>query len=379
MLNRRSLLTGAGALTLSHFLSACAGGSPATLRVQLLADSIPAQLLQEFEQRQQSRLSLSAVAQLADLYALLQTWQQPSEPSRSPLSLTNRRTPAVANLVTLGDVWLAPAIQQGLVQPLNLLSDWQPLPEAWQTVVRRDRQGNLDPQGERWAAPYRIGTLMIAYRRDQFEALGWTPQDWQDLWRSELRGKLSLLDSPRAVIGLALKRLGQSFNSADLDAVSDLSSTLQALHQQVKFYSSDAYLQPLLLKHTWVAVGWSTDILPMVERDRRIAAVVPTAGTILTADLWVRPASADLSDSLAARWIEFCWQPEIATRLSVLSSAVSPVVLSGDRAKLPKILKNNALRLPPTAVLDRSEFLLPLPAATVEQYRRVWLSLRQAA
>jgi putative spermidine/putrescine transport system substrate-binding protein len=189
-----------------------------------------------------------------------------------------------------------------------------------------------------------------------------------------------LLDSPRSVIGLTLKRLGKSFNSENLSDVADLKPTLQALHQQVKFYSSDAYLEPLLLGDTWAAIGWSTDVLPVVKSDRRIAAVVPTAGTVLSADLWVRPATAvqpeNPTRALTTQWIDFWWQPEIATQLSVLGSAVSPL-LGNDRAELPKALQDNLLRLPPAAVIDRSEFLLPLSAATVEQFRDLWVAVRQ--
>ena len=126
--------------------------------------------------------------------------------------------------------------------------------------------------------------------------------------------------NPREVIGLTLKKLGKSYNSTNLQAIPQLKAELTALNQQVKLYSSDSYLQPLLLGNTWLAVGWSTDILPLTQRNPAIAAVVPKAGTALWADLWVRPtvAKPELS-ALIAAWISFCWRPEIAAQLSLLS------------------------------------------------------------
>ncbi|MBF2073817.1 MAG: extracellular solute-binding protein [Synechococcales cyanobacterium C42_A2020_086] len=403
MLNRRSLLLGAAALAANSLLTGCRPPGRADLRVQLLQGSVPPQLLQEFRRRSQAGVALAASEQLDDLFELLQAWKQAESPQPSPspasginipLPLANR-TP-MADLLTLGDFWLTAAIQQNLIQPLRLeaIPGWQQLPAPWQQLVRRNARGQLAPDGDLWAAPYRWGTLMLAYHVGHAQSLGWTPTDWQDLWRPELAQRIALPDHARAVIGLTLKKLGQSVNTEDLSTVANVSQELQMLNRQTKFYSSTAYLQPLLLGDCWVAVGWSTEILPVLKRDPRIAAVVPQSGTVLTADLWVHPApspsvsapptspadpAVSSPDRLTAlnEWIGFYWQPEIANQLSLLSLAASPVVLQGDRSRLPSALQNNLLLLPAPEVMERSEFLLPLPAAATEEYRRQWVQMRQ--
>lgn len=380
----------AGTLALSYSLFGCGQSNP-DLRIRLLEGSIPVELVKEFQRRvaKEKNLALLPTKQLKDLFQLLQTWNPQANPSAKPKSglpipFVGGKPAPVADLVTVGDFWLAPAIQQGLIQPFpaGKTSDWQKLPAQWQTLVKRDRQGKLDPNGEIWAAPYRWGTLMIAYRRDFFHKLGWTPQDWKDLWRSELQQSISLPNSPRSVIGLTLKKLGRSVNVENLDEVSSLKAELEALQRQVKFYGSEAYLQPLILKDTQVAVGWSTEILPLIKRDRRIAAVVPSSGTILTADLWARPAKAPDSENearqqLQNQWINFYWQPQIATQLSLLSLAASPVLINSDRSQLPEALRQN-LVLPSEEILQRSEFLLPLPEPTINQYQQLWTTVRRA-
>lgn len=42
-------------------------------------------------------------------------------------------------------------------------------------------------------------------------------QDWADLWRPELEGKISMVDSPREVVGAVLKYMGASYNTNNLD------------------------------------------------------------------------------------------------------------------------------------------------------------------
>ena len=218
--------------------------------------------------------------------------------------------------------------------------------------------------------------------------------DWQDLWRDDFKGRVSLLDSDRVVLGIALKSVGQSINTMALDAVPELAKRLTALNDQVKFYSSDNYLQPLLLEDTWVAVGWSTDILPLVRRDRRINAIVPESGTILTADVWVKPiqpasstsapSSAEtttkdraLTDELVRQWMAFFWESPIATQLALLSSGASPVLLSS-RETLPVALAQDSLLMPSVAIMDKSEFLEPLTAEAIALYRRYWSEMRRS-
>jgi spermidine/putrescine-binding protein len=42
-------------------------------------------------------------------------------------------------------------------------------------------------------------------------------KDWKDLFRPELAGKVTMVDSPREVVGAVLKSLGASYNTKDFD------------------------------------------------------------------------------------------------------------------------------------------------------------------
>lgn len=64
----------------------------------------------------------------------------------------------VADVVTLGDTWLGPAIQRGLVRPIPGAESsrwWGALPRRWQDLVRRNGQGLNKGGGDIYAAPYR--------------------------------------------------------------------------------------------------------------------------------------------------------------------------------------------------------------------------------
>lgn len=56
---------------------------------------------------------------------------------------------------------------------------------------------------------------------------------------------------------------------------------------QVRLFDSMNYLKAFGAGDAWVAVGWSSDVLPVAKRMSNIAVVVPKSGASLWADLWV--------------------------------------------------------------------------------------------
>lgn len=387
LLDRRSFLKTAGGLALAQLLVGCGRGNQTELNIQLLRGSIPSQVVSQFRRtlQQQAKLQFAPVEQIQEIFQQLQGWQ------KKPNTTSNRNwtrfipfipSPAVAasNLVTLGDYWLTAAITQKLIQPLTepeiqQLKNWTALDQRWQQLVRRNNLGNLDPQGQVWAAPYRWGSTMIVYHRQRFQRLGWTPQDWSDLWRDELRSRISILNQPREVIGLVLKKLGNSYNTEQLDTIPDLQKELRTLNQQVKFYSSNNYLQPLIIGDTWLAVGWSSDIMPVLARYPQLSAVIPESGTAMWADLWVRPTNV-AQDTVSQQWIDFCWQPNIAKQISVLTRSNSPIFPEIDQADIQQPFKD--LLQSNRETFSKSEFLLPLPPEVIKQYDTLFNQMKQA-
>lgn len=47
------------------------------------------------------------------------------------------------------------------------------------------------------------------------------------------------------------------------------------------------YLKSFSVGDVWVAVGWSSDVIPAAKRMSNVAVVVPKSGSSIWADLWV--------------------------------------------------------------------------------------------
>ena len=387
MLTRRSFLTTTGILALGHLLSSCAS-SGADLRVLLLKGSVPPQLLKLFRQEISSGSSLDfkPQGQLKELFSLLETWQDKDEENKGLLAdlpqipLINPPPPSISDFVTLGDVWLGEAIEKELIDPLDIaeIENWQTLPSRWKNLVKRDRQGNLQENGLIWGAPYRWGTTLIAYRSDK---LDWQPQDWSDLWDERLSDRISMVNQPREIIGLTLKQLGKSYNTENLEEVPELKSELLNLNKRVKYYSDQHYLQPLVVGDVWVSVGWSNEIIPLMAKSPNIKAVVPTSGTAIWSDIWVKPKAKETETELseiAKQWLNFCWQPQAARLMSLFADAASPVINTIDKDELEPDITNNPLLFIDSAISDKCDFLEPLSKQSKEQYINLWKEVRNS-
>jgi putative spermidine/putrescine transport system substrate-binding protein len=389
-IGRRPFSIGVTSIVLSQILSGC-GDREEKLKIFLLQRALPLQLIGEFKKQiaEGKSADFQSKAQLKDLFSLLEFWQKPLPEGQNSwdwIPFLQKKTSDIGDLVSLGDYWLGEAIEKQLIQPLNLQksSQWQKIPSLWQQSVKRNAKGNFDPNGEIWGAPYRSGMTLIVYDEGKFAKLGWKPQDWGDLWREELAGRFSLLNDPREVIGLTLKKLGHSYNTKDLSKVIDLEAQLQILDDRTKFYDNKDYLQPLILEDTWLAVGWSSDILPLLSKYPNLKAIVPASGTSVWADIWVRPKRGTnaktenqaAGDDFIAQWIDFCWQPRSANEISLLSHGTSPISLTIDPQELPNNLQNNPLAIFDKETIAKSEFLQPLDKTAKEAYQSLWQKIR---
>jgi putative spermidine/putrescine transport system substrate-binding protein len=385
-MQRRSFLITLGSIALGG-LTGCQGQDRDILRVLALKNSLPPQLLKEFTKSivaSTPKVEVAPAAQFKDILTQLQEWHKTGQAEAKGLKVPlvpPAKSPAyIPDLVSMGDAWLPQAIQEKLIQPIEVknIPSWGKLESRWHKLAQRDDRGNSSANGQIWGVPYRWGTTVIIYRRDKLAAAKIPiPQDWADLWNPQLRQRISLLDRSREVIGLTLKKLGHSYNQADLSQISNLRSELEKLDRQVKFYSAETYLQPLIMGDTWVAVGWSSDAIDLVKKTPNLGAVVPRSGTDISADLWVQPTVKSNSDrstrsTLAAQWLDYCLQPKVSSQISIFTSGAAPLFTNMQPSEIIADIWQDVLTLPPKTILDKSDFIYPLSPTSQSQYDRLW-------
>lgn len=357
-MDRRKFLVLGGAAIAS--IGGCQWSNPFDQRDRLkimgLLGAIPSKVINQFETASQQKTEFKAENLPSKLWQELQNY--PNSKDKIP------------HLTSLGDGWLDLAIEQALIQPIapNLLEkipQWQKLSPLWQQSVTRNNQV--------WGIPYRWGATAIAYRSDK---LKFDITQWSDLWRSELKLKLTLPDDAREVIGLVLKKMGQSYQQENLLANQDrflkITQELKSLNSQVLTYTSDSYLQSLLADDALVAVGWTSDMYKAKRQNPTLKVVIPQDGTALWSDMWVMP-KGEVPLAAAAEWMNFCLTPAIAAQITSLTDAVSP---SSELDQVPASIKNDPIKFLPQDTLAKSELIMPLSASAVLQYKDLWSKMR---
>ncbi|KAI3941567.1 hypothetical protein MKW92_033769 [Papaver armeniacum] len=363
------------------------------LRIVALRGSIPPLWIKDFLQSQGRRLKLSMEFRgtLDDVFNDLST-----SFSKSKL---DAKSAMAADIVSVGDSWLSLGISKGMIEYMQDVEgqDWfKGLSVKWKVYLRRNSDGQLNVDGKIWAAPYRWGSMVIVYKKNKFRKHNIAPiEDWKDLWRPELAGKISMVDSPREVIGAVLKYMGASYNTKDFNSQvpggrDAVLQNLLSLQKQVRLFDSVHYLKAFGVGDVWVAVGWSSDVLPAAKRMSNVAVVVPKSGASLWADLWAIPAASKFASErigggirgpspLIHQWMEFClqaaralpFQQEVIPGSSPFALEQNPPIDGFQDTKNGKLkLDTNLISgVPPSEILAKCEFLEPLTNATLTDYQ----------
>ena len=210
---------------------------------------------------------------------------------------------------------------------------------------------------------------------------------WRNLLDPIWRNRIAMPDHPRIVLGLLQKIRSGSFNltiessldrdnaptAADIEQQLDnqLGDLLAQLDRQVKTYNGDNSLKALINGDVDVAISWAADIVSAQRRYQDLRMAIPSEGSLLSTDVWVKPKGAEMTKA-ARDWISYCWDRGPAAQISRSGRGLSPIFIDQETA-LPDTLVNSSL---PLESIQNSEPLLPLSAEAQAAYFEFWQRAR---
>jgi spermidine/putrescine transport system substrate-binding protein len=238
----------------------------------------------------------------------------------------------------------------------------------------------FDPANQ-FSVPFLWGTAGIAYNS---EVVTKPPTDWDSLFDTTYRGRISMLDDPREVFAVALKSLGYSANTSDANQIEEAKRKLIQQVALVKTYRSDTeelmYKDEVVLAHTWSGT-------PMrVMRDRpKWRYVVPRSGATFFIDTLAIPVGAP-NKALAMKFIGFVLDPKNIALLTEYSRYANCV--SASRRFVQRGIATDRNIYPNKLVLSKLEMLqavpevlLPTPETIAGQqvttlYEKAWAEVK---
>ncbi len=220
-----------------------------------------------------------------------------------------------------------------------------------------------DPEN-RYSVPYTFGTAGIAYDSTKVSP---TPDSWTVLWDEKYKNQFSMLDDPRETPGVALKLLGYSINTTDLDQLRQAKEKLIEQRLIIKQYKSEAE-ELLIAGDVIMAHCWSGDAFRAAEERPSIRYVIPKEGSSQFIDTVCIPKSAPHKD-LAEKFINYLLRPEVNAKITAFTRYGTCVPAAKEH--LPEDLQKHQFIYPSKEILESLEWIKDLGDFT-QQYSRAW-------
>jgi spermidine/putrescine transport system substrate-binding protein len=227
---------------------------------------------------------------------------------------------------------------------------------------------DFDPNNE-YSVPYMWGTVGILYNKKLVDD---EVDSWDILWNEKYKGQILMLDSQRDSIGVALKKLGYSLNTRNLDELEKAKEELIKQKPLVYAYVGDEVKELMVGEEAALAVVWSGDAVAMMRENENLAYAIPKEGTNIWFDNMVIPKNAQ-NKELAEKFINFMNRPEIAAKnaeyigYSTANAAAKEL--------LPDDMKNSNVAYPSKEEIANTEIFLDVKDA-LTIYDQIWLEIK---
>lgn len=170
-----------------------------------------------------------------------------------------------------------------------------------------DQSRQFDPENK-YSVPYLWGTVGILYNKNMVDE---PIESWSVLWDEKYRDNILMQDSVRDAFAVALKHLGYSLNSTDLDELTEAKNLLIKQKPLVQAYVVDQVRDKMIGGEAAIGVIYSGEALYTKSENPDLEYVIPEEGTNLWIDSWVIPKNAKNKENAEA-FINFICRPDIA-------------------------------------------------------------------
>lgn len=224
---------------------------------------------------------------------------------------------------------------------------------------------DYDPDN-RYSVPYFWGTLGLIYDTSVIHK---PITGYADLWDEQYRDLIIMPNNQRDAIAIALKYLGYSMNSTDLEELAEAEAALIEQKHLVYAYLGDEARDMMLAGNAPLGVVYNGDAFLMCDENENFAYVIPQEGTNLWVDAWVVPKNAQHPQA-AMELIHFLSQPEIAAaNAEYVYGYATPFAEAN--ALQDEMFRDSPIVMPPMELLENAEVYHD-PKQMLSTYDRIW-------
>ncbi|MBY6786874.1 extracellular solute-binding protein [Clostridium botulinum] len=197
---------------------------------------------------------------------------------------------------------------------------------------------------------------------------------FDDLWDSEFKNSMVILDDPRVMIGLALQKNGYSINSKNPKELQKAKEDLIKLMPNVKAFDSESPKTLLINGEASIGYVWGTEAYLAKLENPNLEVVLTKEGVIPQYDNFVIPKKAK-NKKLAEEFINFIYKPEISAQVSEEFPYANP-----NKAAYPLMDKdklNDIAVYPPREAVEGNELIKDV-GETTKLYDDIWTEIKNS-
>lgn len=205
------------------------------------------------------------------------------------------------DVIVPSDYMIERLMEEDLIQPLDY-SYMTNLDDLDQEVLTlRDEYDN----DGKYSIPYFWGTVGLVYNKNNVDIDKLDELGWNILKDTEYSNDIFMYDSERDSFMVALKALGYSMNTENMDEINKAYEWLCDLHDTMSpAYVTDEVTDAMINNEKDIAVVYSGDAAYIISQNDDMAYYVPKEGTNVWSDGFVIPANAK-NPKLANEFINY--------------------------------------------------------------------------
>ena len=188
--------------------------------------------------------------------------------------------------------------------------DWKEIPNK-KNLLNDVMNQSYDP-GNRYSCPYFWGTVGILYNKNVVSQEDLDKEGWNILCDEKYKGDLYMYDSERDSFMIALKALGYSMNTKNLDEIQEAYEWLIRQRDTMDpIYAGDDVIDNMISGNKAMAVVYSGDASYIISENPELGYYTPQQGTNTWYDAMVITKDCNEVD-LAHEFINFMLDDENA-------------------------------------------------------------------
>lgn len=208
------------------------------------------------------------------------------------------------DLVIADDYIIETVIAEGLAQKLDKskLENYGNINPIYQSQF-------YDPENE-YTVPYGAGIQTIVYDPDLVNI---DISGYADLWDSSLKNSIGIIGNYRVINGLALKVLGESYNTEDISKIQAAGEKLLELAPNIRLIKDDNLQDDLLTGEITVGVMYTSQVTMAKLANPNLKIVFPSEGIGFGIMAGFIPSNAPHPDA-AHKFIDYILRPEVSAK-----------------------------------------------------------------